>query len=327
MPVAQDLPHDLVVEPDGDVLITGMFTHRLYRLKPESGAMTEIPIPVERQPARDRPRRRGAHVAGPGAAQAARHGGGGHRLAERDVGMYPHSLAVAPDGKVWFNGHFTREPELIGSWIRRAKGRDLPDPGTSHYGEGSRRPHSVRDPCRARRSHLAGRAPGQPAGVRPATDRFQIYTMPTPHSGPRRFDVDAKGMLWIPAYSANLLVRLDPATSEFKEIPLPVKDAVPYVTRVDPRDGAIWIGTAAADVLFRYEPRSGIRDLSAAESRRPGATPGRGSQDRSGVAGVRGVARDTRPHRAAGAGPKPIAQGPGSLCLPSFCRSTAPAAG
>ena len=36
MPVAQDLPHDLVVEPDGDVLITGMFTHRLYRLKPES---------------------------------------------------------------------------------------------------------------------------------------------------------------------------------------------------------------------------------------------------------------------------------------------------
>ena len=46
-------------------------------------------------------------------------------------------------------------------------------------------------------------------------------------------------MLWIPAYSANLLVRLDPATGQFKEIPLPVKDAVPYVTRGDPRDGAI----------------------------------------------------------------------------------------
>jgi virginiamycin B lyase len=69
--------------------------------------------------------------------------------------------------------------------------------------------------------------------------------------------VDAKGVLWIPAYSANLLVRLDPATGKFREIPLPLKDAVPYVTRVDPRDGAIWIGTSAADALLRYEPRSG----------------------------------------------------------------------
>ncbi len=46
MPVPQDLPHDLVVEPDGKVLITGMFTHRLYRLNPESGALSEIEIPV-----------------------------------------------------------------------------------------------------------------------------------------------------------------------------------------------------------------------------------------------------------------------------------------
>jgi streptogramin lyase len=33
-------------------------------------------------------------------------------------------------------------------------------------------------------------------------------------------------------------------------------DALPYVSRVDPRDGAIWIGTAAADALLRYEPGS-----------------------------------------------------------------------
>jgi virginiamycin B lyase len=69
--------------------------------------------------------------------------------------------------------------------------------------------------------------------------------------------VDARGVLWIPAYSANLLVRFDPAAGKFQEIPLPVKDAVPYVTRVDPRDGAIWIGTSAADALIRYQPRSG----------------------------------------------------------------------
>jgi hypothetical protein len=31
MPEPQDLPHDVAVEPGGSVLVTGMFTHRLYR--------------------------------------------------------------------------------------------------------------------------------------------------------------------------------------------------------------------------------------------------------------------------------------------------------
>ena len=101
----------------------------------------------------------------------------------------------------------------------------------------------------------------------PRTGKFQTFTMPTSHSGPRRFDVDAKGVLWIPAYSANQLVRLDPADGKFTEIPLPVKDAVPYVTRVDSRDGSIWIGTSAADALFRYDPRTGKFDTYPLPSR------------------------------------------------------------
>ena len=28
-------------------------------------------------------------------------------------GFYPHSLALASDGDVWYNGHFTHSPELI----------------------------------------------------------------------------------------------------------------------------------------------------------------------------------------------------------------------
>lgn len=79
--------------------------------------------------------------------------------------------------------------------------------------------------------------------------------------------MDARGFLWIPAYSANLLVRLDPATGKFTEIPLPVKDAAPYVVRVDPRNGHIWLGTAAADVLLRYDPRSSRFDTFALPTR------------------------------------------------------------
>jgi virginiamycin B lyase len=176
-----------------------------------------------------------------------------------DVGMYPHSLAVAPDGKVWFNGHFTREPELIG-FVDPARDTvatfQIPPHPTLAKSPGGPIPYEIRAATDGRiwLGELQG---NRLVSFAPKTGKFQTYTMPTPHSGPRRFDVDAKGVLWIPAYSANLLVRLDPATGEFKEIPLPVKDAVPYVTRVDPRDGAIWIGTSAADALLRYEPRSG----------------------------------------------------------------------
>jgi streptogramin lyase len=33
-----------------------------------------------------------------------------------------------------------------------------------------------------------------------------------------------------------------------------VADALPYLVRVAPRDGALWIGTGAADAVFRYDP-------------------------------------------------------------------------
>ncbi|HEX6644946.1 MAG TPA: hypothetical protein VF037_09715, partial [Gemmatimonadales bacterium] len=40
------------------------------------------------------------------------------------------------------------------------------------------------------------------------------------------------------------------------EIELPVEASAPYVVRMG-RDGEVWIGTGAADALFRYDPRTG----------------------------------------------------------------------
>lgn len=260
MPVPQDLPHDVVVEPNGDVLITGMFTHRLYRLKPETGALNEIAIPVPSANPRAidlDPKGRTWVVLGQPMRLAMATGDTGWRSWE--VGMYPHSLAVAPDGKVWFNGHFTRDPELIG-FVDPTRDtvvtHSVPAHPTLATAHGGPIPYEIRAAPDGRiwMSELQG---NRLVGLTPKTGKFQTYTMPTPHSGPRRFDVDPTGVLWIPAYSANLLVRLDPATGKFQEMKLPVEDALPYVARVDPRDGAIWIGTAAADALLRYEPRSG----------------------------------------------------------------------
>ncbi len=269
MPVTHDLPHDLVVESSGNVLITGMFTHRLYRLDPSGGKLGEIPIPVDK--------------ANPRAIELDAQGrpwvvlGGPQRLARLDpdsqwhtfgVGMYAHSLAMAQD-KVWFNGHFTHAPELIGS-VDMATGKvvthSLPPHPTLGDGPGGPIPYEIRvaPDGRVWMSELLG---NRIVGFNPVTMKFDVFTLPTSYSGPRRFDIDEKGILWIPAYSANLLVRFDPATGKFTEIPLPIRDAIPYVVRVDSRTNMLWIGTAAADALLRYDPARNRFDIYPLPSR------------------------------------------------------------
>jgi virginiamycin B lyase len=157
---------------------------------------------------------------------------------------------------VWFNGHFTHAPELIGS-VDPASGRvqtvEVPPHPKLSQGPGGPIPYEIRTGPDGRLwgSELIG---NRIYGYAPSTGKFEVFDLPTPHSGPRRFDVDAKGTLWIPAYAANLLVRFDPASRQFTEIPLPIRDAVPYVVRADPSGTSLWIGTSAADALLRYEP-------------------------------------------------------------------------
>jgi streptogramin lyase len=269
LPDPKDLPHDVVVEPTGTVLVTGMFADRLYRLEPASGRFTEIAIPVPKSNPRaieldslDRP----WLVLGQP-----------HKLATLsadsqwrsfDVGMYPHSLAIGA-GKVWFNGHFTHTPELIGS-VDHATGRVStyrvpPHPRLGRV-TGGPIPYEIRvgPDGRIWGSELQG---NRVFAFTPATETFEVFTLPTSHSGPRRFDVDPNGIVWIPAYAANLLVRFDPAGRRFTEIRLPIRDAVPYIVRAEPSTGALWIGTAAADALLRYDPARGRFDTYPLPSR------------------------------------------------------------
>ncbi|NOT07904.1 MAG: hypothetical protein HOP28_06825 [Gemmatimonadales bacterium] len=259
LPGATDLPHDVAVASDGKVLITGMFSHVIHSLDPETGAMTQTAIPIDR--------------ANPRAMELDEDGnwwvllGGPNSLARRDartgawtvypVGMYGHSLAVG-GGKVWVNGHFTRDPELV-SALDIASGKVSPIESPPRH------------PTLATAAHGGGPVPyelrvapdgrvwvGELQGNRllafdPARRTWEAFTMPAPLSGPRRFDIDRTGILWIPAYSDNALYRLDPGTGRFDRYELPIADAVPYVARVDDRSGRVWVGTAAADAVFALD--------------------------------------------------------------------------
>ena len=260
MPMPQDLPHDVAVEADGKVVITGMFSHKMYRLDPASGALESFDIPMERA------NPRAVVIDGRGAWWVLL--GGPRRIARRDpdlgtwklhdIGMYPHSIGVDGAGRVWFNGHFTRDPEQIG-FLDAATGavtvRNVPPHPMLAKVDGGPIPYELRlaPDGSIWISELGG---NRLVRHDPAANTFRTFDMPTPHSGPRRFDFDAAGMLWIPEYAGGKLTRLDPATGKFTQWDLPVQDAAPYVVRVDRQRGDVWIGTGAADAVFRFDPRA-----------------------------------------------------------------------
>jgi streptogramin lyase len=262
MPEAGDLPHDVQVDRDGKVVVTGMFTHRMWVLDPATSKFNGVDIPVDKA----NPRALEIDAAGDwwvvlGARHmVARYSSKTRTWRTWPGGFYPHSLALASDGGVWINGHFTHAPELIAridTTVRdssRALTRfEVPSHPTLGAGPGGPIPYEIRvaPDGRVWTSELHG---NRVFSYDPKTKKFDVFTMPDAWSGPRRFDIDRRGILWIPAYATNELVRLDPATRRFTRFPLPEADAVPYVVRVDDTTGKIWIGSAASDAIYAYDP-------------------------------------------------------------------------
>jgi virginiamycin B lyase len=258
MPVAGDLPHDVALTADGEVLITGMFSHRMYVLDPATKTMNEVAIPVERANPRAvevAPNGEWWVLLG-GPAQAAAYDPAKMTWRTFDIGVYPHSIAIDSSGGAWYNGHFTANPEVIGR-IDRAAGTIERFHPPAHPELATRPGGPIPYELRAARdgsiwlSELQG---NRVLRYRPADKTFDVFTMPVTHAGPRRLDVDAQGIVWIPAYGAGQLIRLDPKPGNMRTIALPIRDAAPYVVRVDNARGKVWIGTGAADAVFEYDP-------------------------------------------------------------------------
>ncbi|MEW5915616.1 MAG: hypothetical protein AB1762_04390 [Gemmatimonadota bacterium] len=256
MPMPNDLPHDVAIDSSGSVVITGMFSHTMYVLDPGSGRMSDVPLPVPN--------------GGPRAVEVDARGhwwvllGAGRQIGRYDtflrqwrtwpIDMYPHSIGITGD-RVWFNGHFTKDPELIAE-LEPATGtitkHELP-PHPVLRTAGGPVPYELRlaPDGRVWMSELQG---NRMIAFDPRTKESRVYDMPVTWSGPRRFDIAPDGVLWIPAYSSNQLIRLDPTTGLTKAYALPQADAVPYVVRIDHVTRQVWIGTSAGDALIRFDP-------------------------------------------------------------------------
>ena len=253
-PAAQDLPHDVAVDPRGRVIVTGMFSHKMYSLEPNLGVWTPIEMKPEANPRAieiDTAGRWWVVLGGPG--QIGKYEGGAWTY--YDIGLYAHSIALGRNGSAFANGHFSRNPEQIKEVTPSGsvQTHNLPPHPDLATNGGGPIPYELRAAPDGKiwMSELQG---NRIVSLDPGTGATEAFTLPTTSSGPRRFDVDRSGILWIPAYGAGTLVRFDPVRKTFEEISLPVKDAAPYVARVDSTTGVVWIGTGAADAVFAYDP-------------------------------------------------------------------------
>ena len=256
LPVTNDLPHDVAVNRDGRVVVTGMFTHQMYVLNPATRYVERVAIPV----AGANPRAIEIDSEGDwwvvlGAPnRLARYSPTAARWRTYNVGVYPHSVALDATGDAWFNGHFTRDPEHVGR-VSRAKGTvtvyRLPPHPELATTAGGPIPYEIRvaPDGRVWTSELQG---NRLIGFDPVTGAADIVAMPERFSGPRRFDIDRAGILWIPAYATNELVRYDPGSRKFDRYPLPRRDEVPYVARVDDELDIVWVGTSASDAVHAF---------------------------------------------------------------------------
>jgi len=256
-PHPADLPHDVGVDRDGHVVVTGMFTHRMLRLDPATGNWQEYPIPVEGA----NPRALEIDGAGDwwvllGAAnRVARYRPGTGEWTSWEIGMYGHSIRLDARGRAWFNGHFTRDPELIG-YVEPATGGvrtyAVPSTAATRAGAGPI-PYGLRIAADGTvwGTELQG---NRLFRFDPATERFATWDLPTSASGPRRPEVARDGTLWIPQYGASAIASFEPVSERFTEYRLPIPAAAPYVIR-EGADGRLWIGTGAADAVLAYFPR------------------------------------------------------------------------
>ena len=89
----------------------------------------------------------------------------------------------------------------------------------------------------------------------PANVRFKVWDTPTPGSRPHDPLATPDGMIWWSGQFANRLGRLNPATGETKEFPIPVRGG-PHGL-INDKDGNIWYAGNWGGHIGKLDPKTG----------------------------------------------------------------------
>ena len=251
-------PHDLVLDGNGQVIVTGMFSDDMYALDPHSGEFTRYDLPPNANPRAVELDAQGAWwIVFGNPNQIAQFDPQTEELTTYSIGMYAHSIAIDSAGNAWANGHFRANPGKmvrINPQDRTSQVFDVPDNNTSNQ-TGLPISYDLRIDADdvVWGSDLNW---NRIYKLEPQTGAVTHYELPNSTSGPRRFDFDADGNLWIPEFSGGRLAMFNPDSETFTEWATPTRNAEPYVVKVDQERNVVWIGYAAANRVARFDPVS-----------------------------------------------------------------------
>lgn len=86
---------------------------------------------------------------------------------------------------------------------------------------------------------------------------FVEYDMPAPSRMPFSAAPDKDGHLWIPNFGvANEISRLDPATGEIDDFPVPNVGTAAVHSAVPAADGSVWLTEQGANKIGRWDPQT-----------------------------------------------------------------------
>ena len=261
VPVASELPHDLVVGPDGQIWITAFWTNEIWAMTPEAGTFTHYAVNAEKDT-----------VAQVRALEFDKQGklwlvnGGTSAVVRLDpqtrdfqtfkVGMYPHDIVLDSGGNAWVNDYFAKQERIARVAARDGKVSVIPLPSTPRpASEGVPLSYGLQIDAKDRlwSTQLAANTLIR---YDIASGDSKLYPMPETNSGPRRTAVGPDGRLWIPEFNTGFLACFDPETERFESFDTGLGASGVYDVAVDMRSGDVWLGAALASELIRFDVRT-----------------------------------------------------------------------
>jgi virginiamycin B lyase len=238
---------DPVEAPDGSIWWTGMWASLAGRLDPETGEMTEFPLPPEARPHTIVPDDDGNiwYTGNSNATIGKLDPSTGEITEYSTQARDPHSAVFHPNGNLYFTAQGAR-----------MVGRLNPETGEIREVPTEANPYGIQVDSRGT-VWVAHNGTNKLAAVDPESLDIRYYDLPDPASRVRRLGITSDGMVWFVNSSLGRIGRLDPATGEVREWDSPSgPDSHPYALAVV--NDVIWYNESAKrpDTLVRFDPQT-----------------------------------------------------------------------
>jgi streptogramin lyase len=264
-------PHDVVLDPEGNVWYSSFGEQTVGKMDPKTGALTEFTIPIQKPgwPTGEL----GLELDHDGnlwfgmtfqAAIAKLDRKSGQFQIFKPPTEYNKDMTqinmAAPqsshvDGRFWSqNNGFAvihRYNLATGETETFAPFKDMKD------GEN----HNIYDviPDAQNNAYFTDFANEHIGRVDAKTGKISLWATPTKGSAPRRGQMDAQGRIWFGEYKGNRIGLFDTKTEQFTEWEAPSPWSAPYDGTID-KTGHVWTGSMTTDRVVRLDPKTGKMD-------------------------------------------------------------------